>query len=352
MQHIQINSENELILHLALGRITFLKFQEKIILSKKLDSPRDLVLLSIEDISNIINRPLRSNVIWDSEENLRMAEIALRYCRSLGIHIILYNDDFYPEELRQIEDPPYLLFCRGNKEALLAEKKVSVVGTRRLTVAGKKGAQQFGYDGASDGATIVSGLANGADGYAHTGVINAYYDAVEKECDLQNVGKTIAVLPCAIDEITPYNHKRLAAQIIETGGCLISEYEPKMTMANWHFVARNRIIAALSPATVVVEAPAGSGALITVDFALEYGRDVMFHKASVEEEAKKLDEASAKKLELDFAQGKVSKYKVENTVSKYLEAGAPIINDYKDYCECFSENPGKRTQNYIQGELF
>lgn len=210
MQHIQTNTENELILHLALGRITFLKYQEKIILSKKLDSPRSLVLLSIEDICKLINRKIRSDVIWNGEENLKMAERALYYCRNLGIHIILYNDDFYPAELRQIEDPPYALFCRGNKEALLAQNKVSLVGTRRLTTAGKKAAEQFGYEAAFNGATLVSGLANGADGYGHTGVVNAYYDTVDKEGDVSKLGKTIAVLPCAIDEITPYNHKLLA----------------------------------------------------------------------------------------------------------------------------------------------
>lgn len=352
MQHTKIKSENELILHLALGRITFLSFQEKIILSNKLDSPRSIVLLSIEDISRLINRRLSSRVIWNGEENLRMAEIALHYCKTLGIHIILNTDLEYPELLRQINDPPYLLFCRGNIKALKSEKNVSVVGTRRLTPAGKLAAKSFAYDAVKDGCTIVSGLANGADGYAHQGALDAFYDFVDNDQNTDVLGKTIAVLPCAIDEVVPLGHKTLATQIIKNGGCLISEYEPKMSMANWHFVARNRIIAGLSPATVVIEAPAGSGALITVDFALEDGRDVMFHESSFREEAKKLNQSSKKKLEIDFAQGKISKYKVENTVEKYVEAGAPIIKNYKDYCECISEEPGKRAQTYIQGELF
>lgn len=369
MQHTQIKnenkSENELIFHLALGRITFLKFNEKNILSKKLDSTHSLVLLSIEEISNIIGRKISYKAQWDGKENLRMAEMAFHYCKALGIHIILNTDNEYPEQLKQIADPPYLLFCRGNLESLASIgnidkrdstgggcKSVAVVGTRRLTPFGKDAAKSFAYDAALDGCYVISGLANGADGYAHEGVIEAYYDTLEKGGDVNSVGKTIAVLPCAIDEIVPYSHKRLASKILETGGCIISEYEPKSVTANWHFVGRNRIIAGLAPATVVIEAPAGSGALITADFALENGRDVMFHEAGVGDVAKEISKATKKRLEAEFAAGLVSKYKVENTTEKYLDAGAPIIKNYKDYCKCLSEAPGARTETYIQGELF
>ena len=359
MLHTQINnkckSENELILHLALGRITFLKFNEKIILAKKLDSPRSLVLLSIEEISRLINRNVGKRVSWNGEENLRMAELALHYCNTLGIHIILNSDEEYPELLRQIEDPPYLLFCRGKVETLscLSEREsVSIVGTRRITPFGKSAARTFAYEAALAGCTVISGLANGVDGVAHEGVVDAYYDTLEKGGDISALGRTIAVLPCAIDEIVPYSHKRLAGKIIETGGCLISEYEPKSPIGKWQFVGRNRIIAGLSPATVVIEAPAGSGALITADFALENGRDVMFHEAILKDAAKQISLASKKRLESEFAVGRVSKYKVENTTEKYLDAGAPIIKNYKDYCDCLSEAPGVRTQTYVQGELF
>ena len=123
-------------------------------------------------------------------------------------------------------------------------------------------------------------------------------------------------------------------------------------MAKWHFVGRNRIIAGLSPATVVIEAPAGSGALITADFAVEYDRDVVFHQAAFGEMAVSVAKKVGDKLQNDFAAGKVSKYKVENKPDKYLEAGAPIIKDYKDYCEYLSEMPGKRTKASEQQLLF
>jgi len=350
MLHLHINSESELLLHLSLGRITFLSCQEKIFLSKNIDSAYNLALLSIEELENLINRSFSSKVKWNGKENLRMAEVSLYYCKTLGIQILLYSDIEYPELLRQISDPPFLLFCRGNIN-LLSEKSVSVVGTRRITQNGKTASKKFAYDAAVNGCNVISGLANGADGYAHQGAVDAYFDFVAQKKDLSLLGKTIAVLPSAIDEIVPAGHKKLAAQILQSGGLIISEYEPKMTIANWHFVGRNRIIAGLSPATVVVEAPAGSGALITADFALENGRDVMFHQVCFGEYAKQISGIVKNELTRDHAIGKASKYKMENTPEKFLEAGAPVIKDYSDYCIALEEAPGKRVKIPVQGEF-
>jgi len=307
--------------------------------------------ISLKDIEVILNRKRAIRASWDGKENLRMAGISLHYCKTLNIQLLLYSDLEYPEILRQISDPPYLLFCRGNVN-VLSEKSVSVVGTRRISQNGKMAARQFAYDAVIDGCNVISGLANGADGCAHEGAVSAYFDYMEQNKDIGELGKTIAVLPSAIDEIVPGSHKKLAAQILQSGGLLISEYEPKMPIANWHFVGRNRIIAGLSPAVVVIEAPAGSGALITADFALENGRDVMFHQVSFEGSAKFIAEKVKKDLEFQSAEGKVSKYKVENTPEKYLDSGAPVIKDYKDYCVALAEIPGKRSGIPVQGELF
>lgn len=355
MQHTQ--TDDYLLLHLSLNRITFLSCQEKKILAKKLDSFNTLALLSIEEILNFTGHQDTKRMQWNGVENLRMAQRALHYCRLLRVQIILNDDEEYPELLRQISDPPYLLFCRGNK-SLLTEPSVSIVGTRKLTQAGKTAARSFAYDAAMNGVNVVSGLANGADGFAHQGVIDAYFDMMEKNTgadDMARLGKTIAVIPSGIDEITPGNHRRLAAQILQCGGCIISEYEPKLEMANWHFVGRNRIIAGLSPATLVIEAPAGSGALITADFAVEYDRDLFFHKSGFSQAAKLIAENTQCQLEADFAAGKVSKYKLENTVARYLKAGALVIADYNDYCRALTEAPGERSvggNEPVQGELF
>lgn len=346
-------SEDEILIHLSLGRITFLNFWEKNILFKKLDSSNTLAIHSIEDIENLVGRKLSKRVIWDGKENLRMAKLALNYCRQLNIQIIVNFQSDYPEILRQIADPPYLLFCRGDV-SLLKGRNISVVGTRRLSPAGKTAARQFAYNAVVDGKNIVSGLANGADGFAHQGAIDAYFDYLEKGIDASKLGKTIAVIPSSIDEIVPGTHKKMAAQILQSGGLIISEYEPKMGMATWHFVGRNRIIAGLSSATLVVEAPAGSGALITADFALENGRDVFFHEAAFGENAEQISALVKNELQAEHALGKVSKYKMENTPEKYLEAGAPVIKDYKDFCKALTELPGERSMPDIpvQGTLF
>lgn len=338
-------TEEQIILHLSIGRISFLRFSEKRILFKNIDNSNTLALLSIEDIEKLVNRKFSNRVLWNGIENLKIAKITFRYCQTLNIRILLHSDSEYPENLRQIADPPYLIFCRGEL-SLLNGKNISVVGTRKLSEEGKSAAKQFAYDAVCDGFNIVSGLARGADSFAHKGAIDAYYDYIEKDADVTNLGKTIAVLPSAIDEIFPASHKRIAEQILQSGGLIISEYEPKLSLAKWHFIGRNRIIAGLSFATVVVEAPTGSGALITADFALDYGRDVMFHKVAFSESAKKISSLVENQLKSDFEKGRISKYKMENTIEKFLDSGAPVINDYKDFCIALNEFPGKR--NFIQ----
>ena len=348
MLHIQ--TKELLLLHLSLNRITFLRFDEKKLLSKKLDSYYSLALLSIEEISQIVHRPFSKRVVWNGKENLHQAEVALHYCELLNIRILLYDDEEYSELLRQIPDPPYLLFCRGDV-SILNKPSVSVVGTRKLSQLGKTSARQFAYDAVLNGCNVISGLANGADGYAHQGAVDAFFDASEKNLDLSALGRTIAVIPSSIDQILPASHKRLASLILQTGGCIISEYEPALGMANWHFVGRNRIIAGLSQATVVIEAPCGSGALITADFAVDYNRDVMFHASCFMEGAKGISEFVAKELEIKHAAGQAANYKIENTVSKFLDAGAKVIKDYNDFCRVLMEPPGIKDIP-LQGELF
>ena len=347
-----IQTEDKILFYLCLHRITFLSLCEKEILLKELDDFNALALLSKEEISRIIHRQISEKAIWNGKDNLRMAKIALEYCKFLNIRIVLNSDENYPFLLKQISDPPLLLFCRGNAELLNGRKYISVVGTRKLSAQGRDCAWNFAYQAAKNGYCVVSGLAYGADGYAHKGSVDAYFDFLDDEEISKNLGHTIAVLPSGIDEIVPYRHKQLAQMILKSGGCIISEYEPKMNIANWHFVARNRIIAGLSESTVVIEAPNGSGSLITADFALEYGREVFLHKACFSEMALKMSDIVKKDLLKKFSQGTASKYKLENTVQKFLEEGAPVIEDFDDFCAVLNEEPGIRNAKIVQAELF
>ena len=345
-------SEDDLLLALSVARISFLDFNQKRNLLKNLDSPHNLALQLIEEILQFAGCGERkSRAEWNGQENLRMAKAEAYQCQRLGIKILFYDDDEYPELLRQIADPPFALFVRGNA-SLLGGRCLSIVGTRRLSQTGREAARSFAKEASLDGCNIVSGLAGGADAYAHLGALDAFYEESAKADETGETGRTIAVLPSAIDNVVPYTNKSLAAKILQSGGCLVSEYAPGMPTNKWQFVARNRIVAGLSEATVVIEAPAGSGALITADFALEDGRDLFFHEAAFGQAASKISEAVRADLEKSFAAGRVSKYKMENTPEKFLSSGAPVIKDYKDFCVALTEMPGQRSMPPLQGELF
>ena len=346
------NFEDEkILLRLFLARMTFLSLQEKKKFENNIDSASQIALMSIEEIGNFVNRKISSRAQWDGKENLRCAKITAYKCKSQKFEILHIDDEEYPELLRQIPDAPYILFCRGNIEALKG-RFVSVVGTRRITPEGRAVTKQFAYEAAMDDCNVVSGRAVGVDGNAHQGAVDAFFDTDEKGGDTSAVGKTVAVMPSAIDEIVPNGQKNLAQQILKTGGCLISEYEPGEELANWHYVGRNRIIAGLSPATIVIEAPAGSGALITADFAVDYNRDLFFHEVAFGKMADEVAHLVEDELEKRFASGRVSKYKIENRPEKFLKDGAGVIKNYKDYCNALTEMPGQRSSNIVQQKLF
>ena len=171
------------------------------------------------------------------------------------------SDPAYPPLLRAIHDPPAGLFVRGSADvSVLGRPAVAVVGARSCSGYGGEVARACGRELGASGIVVVSGLARGVDGEAHRGALAA--GAV-----------TVAVLGCGIDRDYPASHRALAAAIAEQG-LVVSEYAPGVEPAPWRFPARNRIIAGIAAATVVVEARTASGALITADLALEEGREV------------------------------------------------------------------------------
>jgi DNA processing protein len=181
--------------------------------------------------------------------------------RESGVRWIARSASDFPPLLHAIHDPPAGLFVRGEAGLdLLRRATVAVVGARSCSPYGAQVARMLGRELAGAGLIVVSGLARGVDGEAHRGALEAG-DA------------TVAVLGCGIDRDYPAAHRELAARI-RSSGLTVSEYAPGVEPAPWRFPARNRIIAGLSAATVVVEARDRSGALITADLALEEGREV------------------------------------------------------------------------------
>ncbi|MEW6173129.1 MAG: DNA-processing protein DprA [Bacillota bacterium] len=186
-------------------------------------------------------------------------DLELGRMKEMGIGFVTPVDDAYPALLREIFDPPAALFHRG--DITMEEIAVAVVGTRRCSSYGRMVAEDLGKELAQAGVTVVSGLARGVDTAAHRGA-------------LAGGGRTVAVLGNGLDNCFPRENWRLMEEI-STNGAVVSEFPCGMPCHAWHFPVRNRIIAGLSRAVVVVEAKERSGALITADLALEQGREVM-----------------------------------------------------------------------------
>ena len=194
------------------------------------------------------------------DHKLDKADKILADCQRLGLRILTIQDAEYPGRLQNIYDPPCLLYVKGHLPAIDEEAAVAVVGTRDCTPYGVACAEKLGYGLASGGAVVVSGLAKGIDAAASRGALRAG-------------GVTVGVVGNGLDVHYPYESRYLYEDIA-AAGVLLSEYPPGTEAAGSHFPARNRIISGLSLATLVVEAPERSGALITAETALEQGRDV------------------------------------------------------------------------------
>ena len=201
-------------------------------------------------------------------KDLREAEKQSNICRRKDIGILTIQDAQYPARLRNIADPPLLLYYKGVLPDFSQMPAIGVVGTRKATAYGMTIARQFGGQLAQCGGLVVSGGAAGVDSMALQGALDAG-------------GQTVAVLGCGVDMVYPRTNRRLFMQI-EEKGCLLSEYVPGSQPKPWQFPERNRIISGLSNGVLVIEAPERSGALITARDALEQGRDVYAVPANID----------------------------------------------------------------------
>jgi DNA processing protein len=207
----------------------------------------------------------------DSLRTLRQTttpDAVLKRLATLGISALTLLDDDYPVNLRQVADPPPVLFTRGrltNRD----QTAVALVGTRKATAYGKAVADRLTRDLAQAGVTVVSGLARGIDTVVH-------------HAAMHDRGRTLAVLGNGLDQIYPAENAALARKIVDSrSGALVSEFGPGIPPDAVNFPRRNRIISGLSLVTVILEAGEPSGALITADFALEQGRDVLAVPGSI-----------------------------------------------------------------------
>jgi DNA processing protein len=247
------------LLDLMISRIPGLKPVEQRYLSGKFDKEGDLAAISKDDLEAILGCRFKPGS-WTIDKIRIQAQKDEAAARARGIKMVSLTESAYPPLVKEIYDPPLVLFYRGvlpNPEQPL----LGIVGTRRPSLAAAKLAYELGRDLGRSGIPVVSGLALGIDAMAHRGNVDAGAPA-------------IAVLGSGLDQVYPASNRPLARRIVESGGVLLSEYPPGVGPRKWNFPARNRIISALARGTVVVEAPERSGALITANFVLDHGRDL------------------------------------------------------------------------------
>ena len=196
-----------------------------------------------------------------ARELLARAGAEIDAVKKLGGDVLLLDDGVYPASLREIYDPPIVLYVKGAWADCLDRPCIGVVGSRRCSTYGQNAAIMLARDLAERGVTVVSGFARGIDAAAHRGALEAG-------------GRTVAVLGTGIDEVYPRDHKKLAAEILEHGGALVSQFPLGTPPVSENFPYRNRIISGLSLGVVVVEAAENSGSLITARLAMEQNREV------------------------------------------------------------------------------
>jgi len=202
------------------------------------------------------------------DKDLHNAGDILRQCVDLGIHICTFNDGAYPSRLKNIADPPMVLYYVGHLPDLDGSPVIAAVGTRKASPYGLNVARRIGGQLVRCGAVVVSGMAEGNDAAAASGALSAG-------------GMVVGVLGCGVDIVYPACNRALFADV-ERHGCLISEFPPGTEPFRWNFPRRNRILSGLSNGVLVIEAPKTSGALITARQAAEQGRDVFVVPGNVD----------------------------------------------------------------------
>lgn len=237
-----------------LGSIKYLNLINTFKTNKAIFNASKKELMQVSKISD----NLAENIL--KIESRRKAKLHLKHILNNNIKIISITDREYPSNLKDIYSPPLCLYIKGNEE-LLTKTNISIIGCRDCSNYGKEMAQKFAYELSKNSINIVSGLARGIDSYAHLGAIYGN-------------GKTIAVLGNGLNTIYPKENIQLASKILKTEGAIISEFPLGTEPNKMNFPLRNRIISGLSKGVLVIESKKKSGTLITVDFALEQGRDV------------------------------------------------------------------------------
>ncbi len=256
-----VTDPNNLVYWIWLSKIPTIGIKTRRLLLEAFDGdPRKIYEADEEEYGQIsqIGSKRARNIV--NNKSLDVAERILDKCIKNHISILTLEDDAYPAMVKEIEDMPTHLYYKGTPR--LSPAGVAIVGARRCTRPGKEKAVSLATELARQGITVISGMAKGIDSYAHTACLKAG-------------GYTVAVLANGLDRCYPNEH-RLLQQRIEEGGLLLSQYEPGEPPRKAYFPQRNRIIAACAREVCLVDTGTRSGAYITRDYAIKYGRKVTY----------------------------------------------------------------------------
>ena len=241
------------------SRIENLNPKKLLDLLEKFKNPKELFNKTKEELIKYNIKEKDAEKITNIQYKRNLNEY-VEYMQKNKIELITIYDKYYPKRLKKIYDPPIVLYLKGNKE-ILNNLSIAIVGCRLCTSYGKKIAKKIAYNLSENNINIISGLARGIDTFSHIGA-------------LKGKAKTIGIMGCGLDRVYPAENKDLFEEIIKTGGAVISEYVIGTKPVAKNFPRRNRIISGMSNGVLVVEAKEKSGTLITVDFALEQGKDL------------------------------------------------------------------------------
>jgi DNA processing protein len=254
------------LLDLLICRIPGTTSADRVKLARTFRDEGSFLECSREDVEDLLGR-FRDKYNWSMEDLRVRAERDAGAMKVRGMGLVSIVEAAYPALLREIYDPPAALFYRGTLPSW-ERPMAAVVGTRRPGSKALTQAYEIARDLGRKGIPVVSGLALGIDAMAHRGA-------------MEGGGLTLGVLGSGLDEVYPAMNRNLARMILESGGCLLSEYPPGTLPRKQHFPARNRIISALARGVLIVEAPSRSGALITARLALEQGKDLWVAGAGI-----------------------------------------------------------------------
>ena len=277
-----------------------------------------------------------------SDKNTARAQDIVAFCALHDIAILPYSHPLYPPALRQIENPPVLLYVKGDATLLTSSTQVAIVGSRDVSEYGTRMAFRLGRQLAEAGIVVVSGLALGTDSVAHAGAICSN-------------GKTVAVVASGVDKVYPVSHRTLAKHIGETGA-IVSEYPPGTKPQRYYFPLRNRIVGAISQGVVVVEGSKISGSLITARHALRQGKDVFALPGRVDDlhtvaPMMLLSEGahmlvSAQQIIAHYLPEKANQQPIEDTNEDQTRAHYLALFGVHGV-EAFKQNPSRRTKNTL-----